>query len=431
MDALLTGIYSGSEDDEDSALAHIPGSLRPMLQMMITESPGNDSFMCKLLEGFGEVATSTADGSSTRSTTDPQPKCCTQNALDYATEQGHAAIWCGYACSPKSPLYVGHCWNVDPDSGAIVDVTPGWSSGSAYYGIPCPLVVAKMIWAAAHHGNELMDSWRSACQQSPGCILAWKRAILETLAPQAQLDLEEALRLMSLRNRYSRLCIQGVSVLLRWSSVPRRTASDIAAQPPTDCLDIDIVQISVDVCRRYKATWFVYLLTKLSYQVHGRGVFIEQTITPESRKWAGFLSGQGVIAPARLEDNYLVRLPEEQCNVQQSKKAKMSLVQDWRLYVTRRTFHGDHDKTGTVEEGFLTIPAALKEFKRFVLSHDHLRLEYSHLECGGDAFTLLDYPQVDHENNHHEANLYDRLCYEKLLQGEHTECSLCIRFHDI
>tara|TARA_Y100000816_G_C25822737_1_gene430467 strand:- start:64 stop:546 length:483 start_codon:yes stop_codon:yes gene_type:complete len=107
--------------------------------------------------------------------------------------------------------------------------------------------------------------------------------------------------------------------------------------------------------------------------------------------------------------------------------------EDWQLYVMRTTFHGDDDSDGTLKEGVLTLPSALTEFKKFAKSHDHLRLEYAHLECG-DAFTLMDFSKVDKEANDQNVNLYDLLCYGKLRKAEETvirEVELSISFFDM
>ena len=86
-------------------------------------------------------------------------KQCYQNSID--CEEGD--MYCGYAMMKSNPVPIGHCWNVI--DGTVVDTTPIWNENDAYYwGINIDRSVAQEVLNNSLHGNEFMDSWRSAVQ---------------------------------------------------------------------------------------------------------------------------------------------------------------------------------------------------------------------------------------------------------------------------
>lgn len=89
------------------------------------------------------------------------PRQCFANAL--ASELD---LWVGYAMTTKDMIPIAHCWNVFGKL-QVIDYTPAWCACDAYYwGIPVPRDVATAVGAAATHGDEFMDCWRSAVSNS-------------------------------------------------------------------------------------------------------------------------------------------------------------------------------------------------------------------------------------------------------------------------
>lgn len=116
-------------------------------------------------------------------------------------------------------------------------------------------------------------------------------------------EIYECLNDMSGHTKYKTVKFPAVTVMLRASTVPRRGNKGH--------LDFDIVQIETTPSRKGIGTQFVLNLIKASARM-GRGVFLEQTITENSRAWAKRLVAQGVMEPYRLhgsehivEDNFL------------------------------------------------------------------------------------------------------------------------------
>ena len=93
---------------------------------------------------------------------------------------------------------------------------------------------------------------------------------------EARLDL--AVQHLGPHMRYVSVKAFPFNAQLRWSNVPRRTKSD-----GTDVLDVDLVSISADTLKgKGLGTRFFKSLMRVA-QKRGRGVFLEQAITPASQ----------------------------------------------------------------------------------------------------------------------------------------------------
>lgn len=144
-------------------------SVQAQLLLMTSALPGVEGEMHRLLmlRGSWHQLASHHRGVVARGAA----KRCTQNALAVVEQEGHrvpglrSEVWCGYIVSPKIPVPIGHCWNA-VDDGAVLDSTldSGDEEHLRYFGIPVPIRIAREIWTRASHGDELLDSWRSACR---------------------------------------------------------------------------------------------------------------------------------------------------------------------------------------------------------------------------------------------------------------------------
>ena len=99
--------------------------------------------------------------------------------------------------------------------------------------------------------------------------------------------------------KYEKVCTDNVSVLLRYSMAPRRGKR----------LDIDIVQMETTPTRSGIGTKFVVNLIEAAQKVE-RGVFLEQTITEDSRAWAAKLVREKLMQPYYLDDNFISVAPD-------------------------------------------------------------------------------------------------------------------------
>ena len=94
-------------------------------------------------------------------------------------------------------------------------------------------------------------------------------------------------------------------VMLRWSRAPRR----FCREGFCEVLDVDIVQLSVRPSERRKghATGLFQVLSTAAAQ-KGRGVFLEQCITDDSRHFAKYLVANNLAVPMPYNpDSFLSR----------------------------------------------------------------------------------------------------------------------------
>lgn len=96
--------------------------------------------------------------------------------------------------------------------------------------------------------------------------------------------------------QYQQLHFGSVEVQLRRSIVPRR-------KDPRE-LDFDVVQIRTTPTRKGIGTEFLVNLIEAAGLL-GRGVFLEQTISDDSEKWAEKLVRDGIMRPWIMEKNFL------------------------------------------------------------------------------------------------------------------------------
>lgn len=103
-----------------------------------------------------------------------EDKRCFENALASDLD-----LWVGYAMATDMQVPIAHCWNVASD-GVVVDATPVWHASDAYYwGMRVDKGVASAVHAAATHGDEFMDCWRSAVQNARDdeVVNGWRRRL--------------------------------------------------------------------------------------------------------------------------------------------------------------------------------------------------------------------------------------------------------------
>lgn len=94
------------------------------------------------------------------SKSDGRSRSCFANALALASD---LEMWVGYAMAKDMNVPVAHCWNKLGDQ--VIDSTPNWHAQNAFYwGMRVHGEVTRAVLDASTHGDEFMDSWRSAVQ---------------------------------------------------------------------------------------------------------------------------------------------------------------------------------------------------------------------------------------------------------------------------
>lgn len=263
---------------------------------------GEDGYIYRVLSNFGsdyrvdEEAKAPPLGPAKR---------CTTNALEFAERKNEPVICCGYVEAFELPgMPIWHCWNTTTTSSTDgvsvpIDVTRKMKSGDVYRGILVPTETARQIWEAARHGDELLDSWRSAADNSPeDVVLRWKHEIISAQHIHAQKELEEKIATWQrppMPSRYLEGNCNGVAFMLRWSMVPRRGNT---------VYDVDIVQIEAAPKRRMRGGWFFLVLRRIAHELYERGIFLEQTITEDSLLWAEEMVKRGLMTK-HMDKNYL------------------------------------------------------------------------------------------------------------------------------
>lgn len=271
-----------------------------ILKMMTTQLPHSDSFLYRVLMSFGRKFIRNNDVKRHEAYVHGMPKHCTQNALKFASDNEHAFIWCGFFITPKMPNYpIWHCWNMISDD-AIIDITRDIGEADVYFGVPIPLQMAHEIWNSAKHGNELLDSWRSAvAETSLNDVLTWEHSILGAQCINDQNQIRNALqRNLQPRYPYNYLDIDsnGITATLRWSALSRADG-----RVP----DIDLIRITATPKRQMRGLWFFLVLRNIVYDLYKKGIYIEQAITSDSMAWTNDLVRRGLVSRSIDANSFL------------------------------------------------------------------------------------------------------------------------------
>lgn len=146
---------------------------------MMTQLPSPYCDMYRLLETRGKWYS----GAACIECYAGEYKKCTTNSLHLHSPT--CSFWCGFGILEGFLFPIGHCWNIIHQGGKEMIMDSTWqpkdlaAKRTWYFGIEIPGQIAKEIWNTSSHGDELMDSWKSAVQNTDqDRINYWKDAII-------------------------------------------------------------------------------------------------------------------------------------------------------------------------------------------------------------------------------------------------------------